>query len=157
MITVKDVLSLAIETDMQLFAHHIFWAISTHQIAPNDDSNKLLTLNHDAENVRKMSTANPLEIGKVKLYAVETRQPNYFAFYYSENILEVDQLHRKLFRETPKRLTNASRLLREVFHFADGRDASLLYFHRSQVVEFPYYLGHIWGGEAVLERLDGFE
>jgi len=94
-----------------------------------------------------------LRIGKIKLYIAETTTPGQFAFYYSENVLEAHALHQNLFRETPKRLTNASHLMHKLFHFNETDAANILYFHRNKVVSYPYYLGHARAGERVLVRM----
>jgi hypothetical protein len=100
-----------------------------------------------------MVARNQLRIGKIKLYVAETTMPDRFAFYFSENVLEAHALHQDMFRETPKRLTNASFLMPKLFHFDETDAANILYFHRNKVVAYPYYLGHARAGERVLARM----
>ena len=152
MITVMEILCLAIETDMKRLAHRIFWAISECKVSTDEDSKILDTLDYDDEAITKMTEQNVLDIGKVKLFVAATTTPEVFAFYYSENILEAHALHQKLFRESPRRLTHAPHLLGKVFQLIETKAAEILYFHRKKVVAYPYYLGHATAGERLLDR-----
>ena len=150
MVSVQEVFQLAIEMDMVHLAHRIFWAIDNGKVGVDEDSKLLDAIDYDDEAIAKMVAQNKLNIGKIKLYVVETTKPDLFAFYYSENVLEAHALHQELFRETPKRLTNASHLMQKLFHFDETMTADILYFHRKKVVAYPYYLGHARAGERVL-------
>ncbi len=152
MVTVQEVLDLAIEMDMIHLAHRIFWAITNGKVQLNDDSKRLDTIDYDDEAISIMAEENRLSIGKIKLYVAETKEPDRFAFYFSENVLEAQALHQDLFRETPKRLTNATYLMKKLFHFAETNTEEILYFHRNKVVAYPYYLGHAWAGERRLAK-----
>ncbi len=150
MVSVQEVLQLAIEMDMVHLAHRIFWAIVNGKVEVDEDSKLLDIIDYDDEAIAEMVAQNKLNIGKVKLYVAQTSKPDLFAFYYSENVLEAHALHQEMFRETPKRLTNGSHLMQKLFHFDERRTADILYFHRKQVVAYPYYLGHARAGERVL-------
>ena len=117
MVSVQEVLQLAIEMDMIHLAHRIFWAIANGKVKCDEDSKRLDAIDYDDEAISKMVAQNKLSIGKIKLYVVETREPELFAFYYSENVLDAHALHQDIFRETPKRLTNASHLMTKAFSF----------------------------------------
>ena len=153
MVSVKEVLQLAIEMDMIHLAHRTFWAIANGKVQLDEDSERLEAIDYDDEAISTMVAENKLCIGKIKLYVVETREPDLFAFYYSENVLDAHTLHQDQFRETPKRLTNASHLMTKLFHFDETSAANILYFHRNKVVAYPYYLGHARAGERVLARM----
>jgi hypothetical protein len=153
MVSVLEVFQLAIEMDMMHLAHRTFWAIAEGKVKVEEDSERLDAIDYDDEAISKMVARNQLSIGKIKLYVVETREPELFAFYYSENVLEAQALHQDMFRETPKRMTNASHLMRKIFHFDEPDVAYILYFHRNTVIAYPYYLGHARAGERVLERM----
>lgn len=153
MVTVQEVFQLAIEIDMMHLAHRIFWAIAEGKVEVEDDSERLDAIDYDDEAITKMVAQNQLRIGKIKLYVAETTMPDQFAFYYSENVLEAHALHQNMFRETPKRLTNASHLMQKLFHFNETDAANILYFHRNKVVSYPYYLGHARARERVLVRM----
>ncbi|MFD1929245.1 hypothetical protein ACFSFY_14475 [Sporosarcina siberiensis] len=153
MITVGEILQLAIETDMHGLAHRVFWAISECIVSAEENSEILDNLDYDGEAIARMIAQNVLNIGKVKLFVVETTKPEEFAFYYSENVLETHALHQELFRESAKRLTNAPNLLGRVFEWDEQYNAEVLYFHRKQVVAFPYYLGHARAGERFLYKM----
>ncbi|WP_338653404.1 hypothetical protein V6B14_17450 [Sporosarcina psychrophila] len=118
-----------------------------------EDSELLDAIDYDDEAISKMVARNQLSIGKIKLYVIETREPELFAFYYSENVLEAHALHQDVFRETPKRLTNAAHLMPKLFHFDEMDAANILYFHRNKVVAYPNYLGLARAGERVLARM----
>ncbi|AMQ05287.1 hypothetical protein [Sporosarcina psychrophila] len=118
-----------------------------------EDSELLDAIDYDDEAISKMVARNQLSIGKIKLYVIETREPELFAFYYSENVLEAHALHQDVFRETPKRLTNAAHLMPKLFHFDEIDAANILYFHRNKVVAYPNHLGHARAGERVLARM----
>ena len=153
MVSVQEVFQLAIEMDMVHLAHRIFWAIAKGKVKVDEDSERLDAIEYDDEAIAKMVARNQLSIGKVKLYVAETTIPDRFAFYYSENVLEAHALHQDMFRETPKRLTNASHLMPKLFHFDETDAANILYFHRNKVIAYPYYLGHARAGERVLARM----
>ncbi len=153
MVSVQEVFQLAIEMDMVHMAHRIFWAIAEGKVKVEEDSERLDAIDYDDEAISKMVARNQLHIGKIKLYVAETTMPDRFAFYYSENVLEAHALHQDMFRETPKRLTNASHLMPKLFHFDETDAANILYFHRNKVVACPYYLGHARAGERVLARM----
>jgi len=153
MVSVQEVFQLAIEMDMVHLAHRIFWAIAQGKVKVEEDSERLDAIDYDDEAISEMIARNQLSIGKIKLYVAETTTPDRFAFYYSESVLEAHALHQDLFRETPKRLTNASHLMLKLFHFDGTEAANILYFHRNKVVSYPYYLGHASAGERVLARM----
>lgn len=153
MTTVKEVLDLAIEIELVSLAHRVFWAISTGKVTVNDPSEILDTIHYDELIIAQMVTQNLLAIGKIKLYMIETYHPDTFAFYYSENALEADALHREMFREAPKRLTATPQLMTRIFHFNETGAAQILWFQRKQVVSYPYYLGHARAGERLLYRV----
>ncbi|MBO0603705.1 hypothetical protein I2483_18745 [Sporosarcina sp. E16_3] len=153
MVSVQEVFLLAIEMDMVHLAHRIFWAIAEGLVTVEEDSDRLDAIDYDDEAISKMVARNQLRIGKIKLYVAETTMPDRFAFYYSENVLEAHALHQDMFREKPKRLTNASHLMPKLFHFDETDAADILYFHRNKVVAYPYYLGHARAGERVLARM----
>ena len=153
MVSVLEVFQLAIEMDMMHLAHRIFWAIAEGKVKVEEDSERLDTIDYDDEAISKMVARNQLSIGKIKLYVAETTMPDQFAFYYSENVLDAHALHQDMFRETPKRLTNASHLMPKLFHFDEVDAAKILYFHRNKVIAYPYYLGHARAGERVLVRM----
>ncbi|MCZ2260789.1 hypothetical protein [Sporosarcina sp. G11-34] len=152
MVTVLEILYLAIETDMQRLAHRVFWAVSECKVCANEDSKILDTIDYDEVAISKMIEQNVLEIGKVKLFVAATTKPEEFAFYYSENILEAHALHQELFKVAPKRLTDAPHLLGKVFQLIEMKAAEILYFHRKKVVAYPYYLGHAIAGERSLDK-----
>lgn len=153
MVTVNEVLQLAIETDMVHLAHRVFWAVANGKVQVDEDSLQLDAIDYDDEEISVMITQNTLAIGRVKLYVIETRTPDVFAFYYSENVLAANALHFEMFKETPKRLTNADHLMKKLFHFDETSTADILYFHRNKAVAYPYYIGHAWAGERRLERV----
>ena len=152
MVTVQEVLRLAIETDMRGLAHRVFWAIAEDKVRADEDSKNLEYVDYDEEAITKMIEQNVLNIGKVKLFVITTKKPGIFAFYYSENVLEANALHQKIFKESPKRLTHAPHLLGKVFQLNEKNDPEILYFHREKVVSYPYYLGVARAGERVLNR-----
>ncbi|MEK5068729.1 hypothetical protein [Sporosarcina sp. FSL K6-1508] len=153
MVSVQEVFQLAIEMDMVHLAHRIFWAIAKGKVKVDEDSKRLDAIDYDEEAISKMVARNQLSLGKIKLYVAETTMPDRFAFYYSENVLDAHALHQDMFRETPKRLTNASHLMPKLFHFDETDAANIVYFHRNKVVAYPYYLGHARAGERVLARM----
>lgn len=153
MATVQEVLDLAIEIELVGLAHRVFWAISTNKVTVNDPSEKLDEIDYDEVAIAEMVAQNLLAIGKIKLYIIETFQPDIYAFYYCENAVEADALHREMFREAPKRLTTAPHLMTKIFHFNETGASQILYFQRKQVVSYPYYLGHARAGERWLYRV----
>lgn len=152
MVTVQEVLGLAIETDMQGLAHRVFWAITAGKVKTYEDARVLDHLEYDEEAVAHMIERNVLNIGKVKLFVATTKKRGAYAFYYSENVLEATALHQQIFKESPKRLTYAPHLLGKLFEVNEKIGEEILYFHRGKVVAYPYYVGHAWAGERLLNR-----
>ncbi|MHA6260594.1 hypothetical protein ACXYMX_11980 [Sporosarcina sp. CAU 1771] len=152
MVKVEEVLKLAIDTDMSGLAHRVFWAITEGKVKAHEDSKKLDCIDYDQEAIAQLIEKNVLSIGKVKLFVATIKNPEIYAFYYSENVLEANHLHRKLFKEAPKRLTHAPHLLGNVFQLDEKNDPEILYFHREKVVSYPYYLGVARAGERFLDR-----
>lgn len=152
-VTVQEVLQLAIEMDMVHLAHRIFWAIGIGKVGVEEDLERLEAIDYDDETITEMVAQNKLSIGKIKLYVAQTTKPDLFAFYYSENVLDAHALHQEMFRESPKRLMNASYLMHKLFQFDERSAADILYFHRKKVVSYPYYLGLARAGEQVLARM----
>ncbi|MDS9473207.1 hypothetical protein [Sporosarcina pasteurii] len=153
MVTVQEVLSLAIEIDMIGLAHRVFWAVSEGKVYADDASEKLDEIEYDEQAISDMVERNLLNIGKIKLYAVQTNQPGLFAFYYSEDVLDAYSLHQEMYREKPRRLTNASHLMGKSFDFNETGKSEILYVQRKEVVAFPFYLGHAWAGERRVYRM----
>lgn len=153
MATVKEVLDLAIEIELTGLAHRVFWAISNDLVTLNDPSERLDTLDYDEEVIAQMVEQNLLQIGKIKLYIIETQQSGIFAFYYCDNPLEANSLHREMFREAPKRVTTAPHLMTKIFHFYDTGASQILFFQRKEVVSYPYYLGHARAGKRCFYRV----
>lgn len=144
--------ALAIETDMLHLAHRVFWAVTNGKVQVGEDSKQLDAIDYDNEAISEMIAQNTLDLGKVKLYVAETKTTDVFAFYYSENVLEAHALHQEMFKETPKRLTNADHLMKKLFHFDETSTVDILYFHRNKAVAYPYYIGHARAGERRLGR-----
>ncbi len=153
MVTVQEVLQLAIEMDMVHLAHRIFWAIGNGKVGVGEDSKRLEAIDYDDETITEMVAQNKLSIGKIKLYVAQTTKPDLFAFYYSENVLEAHAVHQEMFRDSPKRWMNASHLMQKLFQFDERNTADILYFHRKKVVAYPYYMGLASAGEQVLARI----
>ena len=76
MVSVQEVLQLAIEMDMIHLAHRIFWAIANGKVQMDEDSERLDAIDYDDEAISKMVAENKLSIGKIKLYVVETTKPD---------------------------------------------------------------------------------
>lgn len=146
-------INIATVQDLFQLAHRTFWAIAEGEVKVEEDSELLDAIDYDDEAISKMVARNQLSIGKIKLYVIETREPELFAFYYSANVLEAHALHQDMFRETPKRMTNAFHLMPKLFHFDEMDAANILYFHRNKVVAYPNHLGHARAGERVLARM----
>ncbi len=149
MVTVKEILQFAIETDMTQLAHRTFWAIQNQKVESTANSDILHVVEYDEEAIAEMIAQNWLSIGEVKLYVAETRNPGVFAFYYGKDLMEVHMLHQDQFRETPKRWVNGNHLMGQIFHFIETGTMDILYFHRTKVVAYPYYIGHAMAGERV--------
>lgn len=152
-VTVQEVFDYAIESDMLNMAHHIFWALSKGHVTAQCAAEKLQSVEYNEQEISSMIQSNLLSIGKIKLFVIQTQQANSYAFYYAENSLAVYSMHQQLFREKPKKVTNANHLLQEIFEFVDTGTSAMLYEHRRKIVEYPYYLGHAYAGERVLQRL----
>lgn len=153
MITVQELLQYATETDMSLTAHSLYWAITEKKIALHDDSEKLKSLSFDEVAIRKILQQNLLRIGEVKLFAMQTRQKNWYAFYFAKHSLDVHHLHETRFGETDGKVTQADRLLPNLMVFAESGKETSWFACRKSVQVCPAYMGHVLAGERVVYRM----
>lgn len=152
MITVEELFDYAVDTDMSLTAHSIYWAITNHKIRMDDDSIKLRVVEFDQEAIQQSMKDNTLRIGDIKLFVVESTQRGWYAFYLSRSQTDAYRLHSERFRETGVKITQADRLMPNLLAFADtGREESL-YEYRKKVVAFPVYVGHVEAGKRLIHQ-----
>lgn len=141
MITVRDLFQLTIDMDMKKLAYYIFWAMKKRFVSLEDDSTLLDAIPYNLVEIGLLTEANPLQIGIFSLYVVETGQQNIYAFYYARSHQEAESYHTHRFREQAGKTHFTPHLMGKAF-FIEKEESEILYFHRQQVVEFPYYLGH---------------
>lgn len=153
MVTVKEVFDFAVETDMVLLAHKVYWAISKQLVSLEDDTDKLKLIDYDEQEIDGLIKRNMLDIGRIKLFVIQTNQEGWFSFYFAENSLDAYRLHSELFRERGGKITQADRLMIPVMAFADSGKEERLLDYKKNVVEYPAYVGHARAGEHVLYRL----
>ena len=151
-VTVKEVLDLAIECDMSLVAHHVWWAITEKGVTFQDDIEKLKNISVEQEMVKQLMASNILGIGLIKLFVVKCTDSDVYAFYLAEQALDVTMLHNEKFGKVEK-VTNASRLFPNKMLFADTGLEITLFEYRKKMVQFPAYIGHARATENVLYRL----
>ncbi|PIC73683.1 hypothetical protein [Sporosarcina sp. P17b] len=154
MITVKDMLEYAFEIDLSHLAHSIYWALMTNQITLQDDSEKLKGIEFDEAEVQRMMEQNILDIGKVKLFVMDTEN-DWYVFYLAEHSLDAYRLHEELFRQNQHKITRADRLMINSMTFADTGVEESLYDHKKDVLMYPAYVGHAKAGERILYRMVG--
>ncbi|WP_303968821.1 hypothetical protein [Sporosarcina ureae] len=154
MITVKDMLDYAFEIDLSHLAHSIYWALMTNQITLQDDSEELKGIEFDEAEVQRMMEQNILDIGKVKLFVMDTEN-DWYVFYLAEHSLDAYRLHEELFRQNQHKITRADRLMINVMTFADTGAEESLYDHKKEVLMYPAYVGHAKAGERTLYRMAG--
>lgn len=160
--TVGEVFNLWLDLDMPNMSHWAFWALSHGHVTTDCPAEKLLEVERDEQAIQSMIANNLLDIGKIKIFVIETNTPDIYAFYFSENVLDAHRLHRQLFREKPKNITMSNRLLINRFEYeADfpttGKlttnlsEGWFMYELRRSVVEFPSYVGHARAGSCILQ------
>ena len=149
MITVKDMLDYALEIDLSHLAHSIYWALMNEQIQLHDDSEDLKGIEFNETEVQQMMEQNVLDIGKVKLFVMDTKD-NWYAFYLAEHSLDAYRLHETLFREQQRKITRADRLMINLMTFAATGAEESLYDHKKDVLTYPAYVGHAKAGERTL-------
>ena len=152
MITVEELFDYAVDTDMSLTAHSIFWAIANEKIRMNEDSKKLKEIKFDHEAIQQSMKDNTLRIGEIKLFVVESKQPNWYAFYFGKKEADAYRLHSEKFRETGVKVTHADRLMPNVLAFAETGKEESLYEYRKKVMQFPVYVGHVEAGKRLIHR-----
>lgn len=153
MITVEELFDYAIDTDMSLTAHSIFWAISNQKIRMEEDSEKLKEIDFDQEAIQQSMKENILRIGDIKLFVVESKQPNWYAFYLSKKEADAYRLHSETFRETGVKVTHADRLMPNLLTFVESGEEESLYEYRKRVMQFPVYVGHVEAGKRLVQRM----
>lgn len=151
--SVKEVFDLAVELDLYNLAHRVYWAISQKKVDLTDSSKKLEEIEYDEVSINNMVEANLLGIGKVQLFVVQTGNPEWYAFYLSESGLEANSMHIKKFREKPRNITRADRLMVSLMDFVDKDMEMNLYEYRRKVIEFPVYVGHAESGKHTLYNI----
>lgn len=156
--TVQEFLEGAVNLDMKRVAHTIFWAIQEGHVKGSDDSNKLLTLHlHDAA-ISWLTEQNVLGLERIKLFAVKCNPADeLYAFYFAENVEDVDRLHRTLFRQPIEKITNASRLMPKIMHFVKDDIDTSFFSYRDKIVEYPAYIGHAYAGQPIIYNLRGVQ
>lgn len=152
MITVEDLFDYAVDTDMSLTAHSIFWAITNQKIRMDDDSKKLKEIEFDEEAIQQSMQVNILRIGEIKLFVVESKQPNWYAFYLGKKEADAYRLHSETFHETGVKVTHADRLMPNLLTFVESGTEESLYEYRKRIVQFPVYVGHVEGGKRLVHR-----
>ncbi|WP_313235545.1 hypothetical protein [Sporosarcina ureae] len=152
MITVEELFDYALDTDMSLTAHSIFWAITKQEIGINEDSVKLKEIKFDQEAIQLSMKENTLRIGEIKLFVVKSKQPNWYAFYLSKKEADARRLHSETFRETGVKVTHADRLMSNLLTFAESGEEESLYEYRKRIMQFPVYVGHVEAGKRLVHR-----
>lgn len=152
-ITVGELFEFAVEMDMSLVAHSIYWALTNGKVDANDNMEKLKKVQSDEAEILRLHKTNLLGTGRNKLYAVKTQTKDWFAFYFAEQALDVFRLHREKFRETNVHLLPADRLLCGVMASAETGKEEFLFERKKRMAEFPAYVGHARAGELVMFRV----
>ncbi|PID23239.1 hypothetical protein CSV61_01970 [Sporosarcina sp. P3] len=153
MITVEELFDYALDTDMSLTAHSIFWAITNQKIGINEDSLKLREIEFDQEAIQQSMNENTLRIGEIKLFVVKSKQPNWYAFYLGQEETDAYRLHSETFRETGVKVTHADRLMSNLLTFAESGKEESLYEYRKRIMQFPVYVGHVEAGKRLVHRV----
>lgn len=153
MITVKELFEGAVEHDMKLVAHTVFWAMSERLVSSEDDSNKLHEIPLNQEKIQELAIKNVLGIERIKLFVIRTTTTDLFAFYFAENALDASGLHQNLFGEQGTSITNGARLMPKRMFFEISNVSMNFYEYRKRFVQFPVYVGHATAGESVCVHL----
>ncbi|WP_153722973.1 hypothetical protein [Sporosarcina cascadiensis] len=152
-ITVGEFFEFAVEMDMSLVAHNIYWALTNGIIGVNDSVEKLKKVKSDDAAVLHLHKTNLLGIGRIKLYAIKTQTKDWFAFYFAEHSLDVFRLHGEKFGENNVNIINAGRLLSKVMASAENGTEEFLFERKKRIAEYPAYVGHAWVGEMVMHQI----
>lgn len=150
MTTVKELFDYAIDYDLKLVAHTIYWALQQGAVTLYDNAANMQQITLDTDVIEKWTSENRLAIGKTLIYVIETTTPRYYAFYYAEDVVAAVNVHRALFGEQPRSVHNGSRLLTKVMYFYPADVETCFVEYRKRFVQFPAYIGHAWAGERVL-------
>lgn len=153
MITVKELFDGAVECDLKLVAHTIFWALSENVISLEDNADKLQEITLNKQAIQRIADQNILGIERIKLFVVQTNNPNLFAFYFAEDVLSASGLHLNLFGEQGTKISQGSRLMPNSMYFATPNVSMNFYEYRKKFVQYPAYLGHAVAGENVCYQL----
>lgn len=152
-ITVGEFFEFAVEMNMSLVSHNIYWALTNGKIGVNDSVEKLKNVNSDETEVLHLHKTNLLGIGRIKLYAIKTKTKDWFAFYFAEHSLDVFRLHGEKFGERDVHIQNADRLVSKVMASAENGKEEFLFERKKRIAEFPAYIGHAKAGEAVMYQV----
>lgn len=153
MITVKELFEGAVECDMKLVAHTVFWAMSERLVSSEDDSNKLNDIPLNQEKIQELANKNVLGIERIKLFVIRTNTPNLYSFYFAENALDANALHQNLFGEQGTSISNGARLMPKRMFFETSNVSMNFFEYRKRFVQYPVYVGHASAGENVCVHL----
>lgn len=152
-ITVKELLEYAVEDEHIVLAHTIYWSMTTQGVTLDDDSQKLLDLPFEREEISQLVQSNILGMGQVKLYVVKVNS-ELFAFYFAKNVLEASAHHSRLFGHKVTNIVEAERLLYKHMYLVDIDKQMMLIDYRKELLQFPAYIGHAKAQDHKLYRLD---
>lgn len=146
MITVEDMYEYAIQTDLSHLAHSIHWALlnGAGLAKPHDDSETLKALPFDLKEIGDMKARNDLGIGKIRLFAIETKERDCFAFYFAESAQQAESVHSSLFRGSFTAVKDADRLMPNLMTLAETGEELSFYELRERTMLFPAFVGRVW-------------
>lgn len=152
MITVQNLLEYSIEQEYSMLAHTIFWAISSQNINPNDDSSVLKNIEFDQVAITNLMQQNVLGLGNIKLFVI-TVAKDIYAFYFAKTSFEALVHHSYLFAKKANQIVEAKRLMHTKMFWPDTDQEMKLIEYRKQLLDFPAYVGHARAGEHILYKL----
>lgn len=153
MITIKELFDGAIEYDLKLVAHSVFWALSENVVRYEDDAERMNEIELNQEAIQELVNKNILGIERIKLFVIRTQIKDLFAFYFAENVLDANSLHQTLFDEKATNIVNGSRLMAKPMHFATPNLNMNFFDYRKQFVQYPAYIGHVRAGDGVCYQI----
>jgi len=144
-------LSFAIKHELEVMAYSILSAIETGQANGTDDYLKFKTSDYIERNkvlIEDYIKRNPLQLGKVKLYAVPSiRDAPAVSLYFAENKQQVRELHSKQaeYERGKSTIHEASEWLLLEIEINQGDTKSLLEL-KHEAHTLPCYVGQLTEG-----------
>lgn len=140
--TFNELLQDAVLYDVPELAHMIYYAVKTNKINlgdPVDDDFIDQFGEADRLIIRDMTKSDYLKMRIIKLYVIPLTG-NTFAFYLTKDTNNLEKLHAQIFKQKPKKIIDAYRLIDRTLYFPDANTYKSFRDISKETVDFPKFV-----------------